>query len=143
MPGARPRFPCLLRRSWRDILLSVLGYDVETARYISLETQATIGMSDVSNCFHRLLVEDALPDYFALDRDFTTSDFGLTGHVHEGREMKSTDSVWVASRSLPMEVLMEPLFCTGNDPSPVDSGPSGVLFPTPHRPTAGSCAADW
>ena len=44
------------------------------ARHILRQTPATNGMSDVSDCVHRLLMEDALFDYFALDHDFKAAD---------------------------------------------------------------------
>ena len=74
---------------------------LETACFVLPETPATTGMSDVSDCFHRLLVDDDLSDYFALEHDFTASDFGLTGHVFGGRELQT--AVWVALRSLPVK----------------------------------------
>ena len=112
---------------------------LETACFVLPETQATTGMSDVSDCFHRPLVEDDLSDYFALEHDFTASDFGLTGHVFGGRELQS--AVWVALRSLPVGFSWSLYFTPETNSHQLSEVQTASSFPTPQRPTIGGCAS--
>ena len=61
-----------------------------------------VGISDVKDCFHRLILTDELSDLFCLDESFTAADFDYTGQVFDGHVLAADAQVWCASRSLPM-----------------------------------------
>ena len=69
----------------RNIELPVPGSDVETACYTLRETQAAtgmsddIGMSDVADCFHRLLMEDALSGFLHFGPRFDGFELRIDG----------------------------------------------------------------
>jgi len=59
-----------------------------------------MGLADVKDCFHRMIVPPELSDFFCFP-PIRARDVGLSGHIISGRALEPDDYVWPCARALP------------------------------------------
>jgi hypothetical protein len=60
------------------------------------------GTADVSDCFHRMLIDDYMSRYFCLDYDFKAWELGVSGMEIDGHVLERESSVFLGACALPM-----------------------------------------
>ena len=70
----------------------------------------SIGVADISDCFHRLVIPAELSRYYCLE-PVRAEDVGLVGEVVEGRTVVAGEMLYPCPRSLPMGCSWAVYFC--------------------------------
>ena len=82
-----------------------------------------VGISEVADCSHRLIMSDELGDMFRLEEGFTADEVGLVGSTVGGRVLRSGDKVHAACRSLPMGFSWSLFYAQMTNQSVAKEGP--------------------